>query len=88
MQIKKITYSSHFAKAFKALPKKIKGQAIQREKIFRKDCFDTRLKSHKLKGKLIKYWSFSINYSYRILFEFQDNGEVSFIDIGTHSIYS
>jgi mRNA-degrading endonuclease YafQ of YafQ-DinJ toxin-antitoxin module len=88
MKIKKITYSSHFAKAFKALPEKIKNQAIQKENIFRANCFDTRLKSHKLKGKLKEYWSFSINYSYRILFEFGDDGEVGFIDIGTHSIYS
>ena len=87
MKVNKITYSSHFAKAFKSLPEKIKELAIQKEKIFRADCFDSRLKTHKLKGKLKPYWSFSINYSYRILFEFQTDGEVSFIDVGTHSIY-
>jgi mRNA-degrading endonuclease YafQ of YafQ-DinJ toxin-antitoxin module len=88
MKIKKITYSSHFAKAFQALSEKTKTQAIQREKIFRDNCFDSRLKTHKLKGKLKKYWSFSIDYSHRILFEFQEDGEVGFIDVGTHSIYS
>lgn len=87
MKIKKITYSSHFAKAFKALPNVVKKQAIQKEKIFREDCFGQRLKTHKLKGELKEYWSFSVNYSHRILFEFQDDGEVGFIDVGTHSIY-
>lgn len=87
MKIRKITYSSHFAKAFKSLPEKLKKQAIKREKIFREDCFDSRLKTHKLKGSLEGYWSFSINYSYQILFEFQKNGDVGFIDVGTHSIY-
>jgi len=87
MKIKNIYYSSHFAKAFKVLPSKIKKQAIEKEKIFREDCFDKRLKTHKLKGKFENYWSFSINYSYRILFEFSDKDEVGFIDVGTHSIY-
>lgn len=88
MKIQKILYSSHFAKAFKALPERFKEQAIQKEKIFREDCFDARLKTHKLKGQLKEYWSFSINHSYRILFEFREEGEVSFIDVGTHSIYN
>jgi len=87
MEIKKIIYSSHFAKAFKELPKNVKKQAIKGEKVFRANCFDPSLKTHKLKGKLKEYWSFSINYSYRILFEFQEDGEVGFIDVGTHSIY-
>ena len=87
MKVKKIVYSSHFAKAFGPLPEKIKKQAIQRERIFREDCFDARLKTHKLKGTLKENWSFSINYSYRILFEFQEDGVVGLIDVGTHSIY-
>lgn len=87
MKIENIYYSSHFEKAFKALPSKIKKQAIEKEKIFRQDCFDKGLKTHKLKGKFESYWSFSINYSYRILFEFNGKDEVGFIDIGTHSIY-
>lgn len=70
------------------MPLKIKKQAIEKERIFRKDCFDKCLKTHKLKGKLTDYWSFSINFSYRILFEFNGKDEVGFIDIGTHSIYS
>ncbi len=88
MKIKNIYYSSHFEKAFKALPLNVRKQAIEKEKIFQENCFDKRLKTHKLKGRLENYWSFSINYSYRILFEFSDENEVGFIDVGTHSIYS
>ena len=87
MKIKNIYYSSHFEKAFGALPSGVKKLAIEKEKIFREDCFDKRLKTHKLKGKLDGYWSFSINYSYRILFEFSGGDEVGFIDAGTRSIY-
>ena len=88
MQIKTVYYSPHFEKTFKLLPLKIKKQAFEKEKLFRKDCFDKGLRTHKLKGELKNYWSFSINHSYRILFEFNEKNEVGFIDIGTHSIYN
>ena len=61
---------------------------IEREKIFKNNCFDPRLKTHKLGGKQKKYWSFSITHSYRVLFEFLGKGRVGFIDIGDHDIYS
>ena len=87
MKIKTIYYSSHFARAFKKLPPEIQKEALKKEKLFRKDCFDHKLKTHKLKGELKNYWSFSINYSFRILFEFINDQEVAFIDIGNHQIY-
>ncbi len=87
MKITGIYYSSHFARAFKSLPADVRGEASRRERIFRNDCFDARLKTHKLKGSLAKYWSFSVNFSYRIVFEFIGEGEVAFVDIGDHGIY-
>jgi mRNA-degrading endonuclease YafQ of YafQ-DinJ toxin-antitoxin module len=88
MKIKNIYYSSHFAKAFKRLPTGTKKQAIQKETLFREDCFDRMLETHKLKGQLEGYWAFSINYSHRILFKFADDSSADFIDVGTHSIYN
>jgi addiction module RelE/StbE family toxin len=87
MKIKDVYYSSHFAKAFKRLPTEIRKQAIQKEVLFRENCFNDKLETHKLKGQMDGYWAFSINYSYRIIFEFMDNDSVGFIDVGTHSIY-
>ena len=87
MKIKNIHYSSHFARTFKKLPAEIKNQAIQKEKLFKEDCFDEKLKTHKLKGQLENYWAFSVNYSYRIIFEFAGGVSVGFVDVGTHSIY-
>lgn len=85
--IREIYYSSHFRNAFSKLPHSVKKQAIGAEQLFRSDCFNPRLKTHKLKGKLEGFWSFSINYSYRIMFEFRGKGKVDFIDAGDHSIY-
>ena len=87
MQIKQISYSSHFLRNLKKLPKDQKEILSKRQIIFKKDCFDPRLKTHKLTGKLKDYRSFSITHSFRVLFVFQGNGKVGFIDVGGHSIY-
>lgn len=86
MKIKRIYYSSHFkkkAQKYRHLRKKI----LRRIAIFKKDPFDKRLGAHKLSGRLKSYWSFSVDYRVRILFEFIDEESVGFIDIGTHGIY-
>ncbi len=68
------------------LDKLIQLQVTRREKIFRQNCFDPRLNTHKLGGHLLGLWAFSINHSYRIVFEFIEGkaGFVGFIKVGTH----
>lgn len=88
MEVKKIKYSSHFLRAFKKLPKKLKSEIIEREALFRENIFDPRLKAHKLKGVLKEFWAFSITESHRIMFAIEDDGIISFIDVGDHDIYS
>ena len=60
-----------------------------REKIalFRGDPHHSSLKTHKLKGHLRKYWSFRVNYAYRIIFEYDAKNVAALLEIGTHSIY-
>ena len=83
----KIYYSSRFAKEYKRLPTKIKDLAEKKEKIFRKNPFDKTLNTHRLTGKLKEYSAFSINYQYRIIFEFVDKKTIWFHSVGTHKIY-
>lgn len=64
----------------------IKNKAEAKERIFRKNPFDQRLKTHKLHGKIKNLWSFSINAKYRVVFEF-DNSDVILLDVGDHKIY-
>lgn len=82
-----ISYTPFFVKKFQKLPEKIKKQAVKKEVIFKQNIRDTRLKTHKLAGKLDAFYSFSVNRQYRIMFALAENGEVVFVDIGTHSIY-
>lgn len=87
-KIKKVKYGTRFVKLFKKLPKTIKLLAIKKEKIFKEDVFDPILKTHKLDGELKGYYSFSVNYSYRIVFTFENGNVIVFTDIGDHSVYS
>ncbi|MCF7906368.1 type II toxin-antitoxin system mRNA interferase toxin, RelE/StbE family [Patescibacteria group bacterium] len=84
----KINYSAIFIKKYKKLPKNIKILAEKKEIIFKINPFEKGLKTHKLSGKLSNFWSFSINYKYRIIFEFIKKDEINFLFIGKHDIYN
>ena len=83
MSITQIAYSSNFVKQFKKLSPLLQKQAIKTEKLFKKDPFSPRLKTHKLSGRLKDVWAFSINYKDRIIFEFLGKGRVIFYKIGS-----
>ena len=85
--IRTIKYSSHFLRAVKKLDATLAEEVGVVEAIFRKDCFDPRLKTHKLKGHLQGKWSFSISHSYRLLIIFENYNVVTFLDVDDHSIY-
>lgn len=87
MRIRRVLYSSRFGHALKSLSQEQRNIVAERERMFKENCFDPRLKTHKLKGKLENYWSFSLTYSHRVLFEFLDKETAAFIDVGDHSIY-
>jgi len=83
----KIIYTPKFRREYKKLPDKIKSIAEQNEQLFRDNPFHASLDTHKLHGRLKEFWSFSIGYKYRIIFEFADKGTVHFHSTGNHDIY-
>lgn len=87
MKINNIHYTSRFIKDLRKLSKEKQKLAIRREKIFRNNCFDARLKTHKLSGPLKDYWAFSLTHSDRVLFRYIDKAKVIFYKIGGHEIY-
>lgn len=68
------------------MPEEIKQKAIKKETVFRQNPFHPQLQTHKLKGIFKDFYSFSIDYHYRIVFHFQEN-DIYFDAIGTHAIY-
>jgi addiction module RelE/StbE family toxin len=83
----KIIYATKFLREYKKLPLSVKKTAEENEKIFRQNPFELSLKTHKLHGKLKEFWSFSVGYKYRIIFEFADDSLVYFYSVGSHDIY-
>lgn len=85
--ISTISYSSFFKRRYKQLTEKQKSDFRKAIQLFIKNPFHPQLKTHKLKGKWEGLWSFSINYSDRVLFKFSGKETVDLINIGDHSIY-
>ena len=86
-KIKRVEYNRKFLKRLSKLPDKIINEAQEKEVIFRANASDQRLGTHKLHGKDKDCWAFWINHSYRVKFIFLSDGEVLFLDVGTHDIY-
>ena len=82
-----IIYSPQFKQEYRKLSDVIKRKAEKKEKIFRANPIDNQLKTHKLGGRFTGLWSFSIDYRYRIIFEFTEDKKVIFHTIGDHSLY-
>ena len=83
----KITYTKRFVSKYKKLPRNLKLLFERAERIFLKDEFDPRLKTHALTGKLKNYWSFSVDYKHRVIFKLEDKKSAWFLSIGTHDVY-
>ena len=83
----KIIYTSKFAREYKKLPKEIQLLAEEKERIFRKNPFNPALDTHKLHGRFKDFWSFSVDFKYRIVFEFGENEIIYFYLTGDHSVY-
>lgn len=82
-----IAYSSNFQKAYDRLPFDVKEKAKRAERIFRRDPFDVRLRTHKLHGKLAGLRAFWVDWRYRVIFEFDKEDTAYFHTIGGHTIY-
>ena len=83
-----VSFSDSFKKVFR---KRVKSTEIEKEfwnrlELFINDPFDSKLKTHKLSGKLRSLWSFSIEYDLWVVFYFTNDKtkKAVFVDIGTH----
>lgn len=65
----------------------LQKKSHKKEAIFRLNPFSSQLKTHKLHGMLKDYWSYSVDYHYRVVFRFVNSHEVLFFDIDSHHIY-
>lgn len=83
----KLFWDSGFKRSYK---KKIAKDILLKKKfwdaidLFSRNPFDTKLKTHKLTGKLSGLWAFTIAYDCRVIFKFESSDLVLLIDLGSH----
>ena len=87
MKILRSHTTPQFENDFIKLPEKIQLKSKKKIKLFEEDCFNRILDTHKLKGVLKNFWSFSIDDNYRVMFRFLPEQEVIYYRIGLHKIY-
>lgn len=82
-----ILYKPTFVRQYKRLPKLLQEEIKEKMGLFSENPNHPFLKTHKLKGDLKGFLSFSVNYQYRIIFKYESKKQVVFLAIGDHSIY-
>jgi addiction module RelE/StbE family toxin len=63
---------------------RLKRKFWQKLDLFLADPFAPKLRTHKLSGKLLGSWAFSVDDDCRIVFEFIDESHVFLSDVGGH----
>lgn len=87
MRISLSHITPQFEKDFLGLPNKLRVKAVKKIRLFEVNCFNPALYTHKLKGIIKGFWSFSVDNRYRVVFRFLPSKEVIYYRIGLHEIY-
>ena len=82
-----IDYKPTFIRQYACFENLLKEEIKEKIELFKNEKNHKQLKVHKLKGKLSNYFSFSVNYKYRIVFVYQSKSRVALLAIGDHAVY-
>jgi addiction module RelE/StbE family toxin len=82
-----IIYTPSFIRQYKKLNKHLQEEVLEKIELFKNKDNHEKLKVHALKGRMSDCYSFSINYSHRMVFEYLTKSEALFLKVGDHSIY-
>lgn len=82
-----LLYRPEFIRLYNKLEPDLQREAKEKIALFKKQINNPALKVHKLHGRLRGRFSFSVNYKYRIIFEYLDKKTVALMSIGSHDVY-
>jgi mRNA-degrading endonuclease YafQ of YafQ-DinJ toxin-antitoxin module len=82
-----VNYTPSFIRQFNKLNKNLQEEVLEKIELFKNKDNHIKLKVHALNAKFEGSYSFSINYSHRIIFDFISKKEVVLTDVGDHDIY-
>lgn len=83
----RVVYTPYFLRRYNKLPRLLQAEVQEKIGLFKQDPRHPFLKTHKLKGDLRNYYSFSVNYACRIIFEYDSRNTVALLSVGGHDIY-
>ena len=82
-----LEYAPSFLRQLKKLPLDLQRETIEKVHLFKDKKNHRQLEVHKLKGKLKEEWSFSVNYSHRVVFKWLPNNSAGLLAVDDHDIY-
>ena len=82
-----VHFTPSFVKQFNALESLLQTEVEEKIELFKDKTNHKRLKVPALHGRLAGLHSFSVNYAYRIVFEYLNAQETLLLKVGTHHIY-
>ncbi len=83
----KIIYAPKFVRAFGKLEESLKEEVLEKIELLKNNKNHQKLKVHKLHGRMKDYSSFSVNYKWRIVFQFESKNEIQLLAVGDHVVY-
>lgn len=83
-----VVFRPNFLRQYRKLPSALQQEAKEKIALFRENSNNPQLKGHKLKGKMKGSLSFSVNYRFRIIFEYENPRRVALLAIGDHDVYN
>ncbi len=82
-----IKYSTKFIRMYDALDSNLQKEVKEKIASFSKIENHKLLKVHKLHGRFQDCFAFSVNYKFRIVFEYGGKDTVNLLAVGDHAIY-
>lgn len=82
-----IAFASKFLRQMADLEDKLQEEVYEKIGLFKDRRNHKALKVHKLHGRLQGRYSFSVNYRFRIVFEYEDKDTAVLLTVGDHQVY-
>ena len=82
-----VSFKPTFVRQLKKLEGELVEEVLEKLELFKSSRNHKLLKVHKLHGKLVGFYSFSVNYKIRIVFEYLSENGVVLLSIGDHEVY-
>jgi plasmid maintenance system killer protein len=82
-----INYTGKFIRAYNKLERELQSEVKEKIALFKEPQNHKSLVMHKLHRQLKNQYSFSVNYKYRVIFEYKTKQKVILLTIGDHDIY-